>query len=260
MSKVAHAQMGNVMSKETLKVTPLTMAQFEELVKPIQGQVDAHGSMIEAQLALIQAQQKLIEDLTGRHDWLKAYVNEQLMRVDALEEASTATSAALEALETEVEALKGIVNGYEGEEPEEETDEQRATRVGVAARVMELEHLLRGRNRSAPIKRNMTDDDARRVLTGDVKDLGHKEAGEVVGLTYASRTPKCTPAAWNTLSSTSTSNCGTRTGRTRSRRRPRSDVDWGGSAPFLDFAPREARRARAGEPRGSSGGRGPQGP
>jgi hypothetical protein len=170
--------MRNVMSKETLKVTPLTMAQFEELLKPIQGQV-------EAQLALIQAQQKLIEDLTGRHDWLKAYVNEQLMRVDALHEASTAASAAFEALETEVEALKGIVNGYEGDEAEEETDEQRATRVGVAARVVELEHLLRGRNRSAPIKRNMTDDDARRVLTGDVKDLGHKEAGEVVGLTYA---------------------------------------------------------------------------
>lgn len=186
-------RMENVMSKESLKVTPLTMAQFEELMKPLQGQVDAHGSMIEAQLALIKAHDASNEDLVKRFTnelvevamKFDKMINALTARVDALHEASTAMSAALEEAGAELEDLKGIVNGYEGEEPEEETDEQRATRVGVAARVVELEHLLRGRNRSAPIKRNMTDDDARRVLTGDVKDLGHKEAGEVVGLTYA---------------------------------------------------------------------------
>lgn len=84
--------------------------------------------------------------------------------------------------------LRGALNGYEEPEegvPEDETDEQRATRVGLLARVSEIETLVRGRNRSAPTKRNMTDSDAERVLRGDVKDLGHKEAGEQIGLTYA---------------------------------------------------------------------------
>jgi len=40
-------------------------------------------------------------------------------------------------------------------------------------------------NKSAPVKRNMTDADALRCLTGDAKDLAHKDAGEFLGLTYA---------------------------------------------------------------------------
>jgi hypothetical protein len=42
-----------------------------------------------------------------------------------------------------------------------------------------------GRNKSAPTKRNMTDADALEVLTGQYKDLSHKEAAEKIGLTYA---------------------------------------------------------------------------
>lgn len=52
----------------------------------------------------------------------------------------------------------------------------------------QLEHLtakVEGRNRSAAIKRNMTDADALRVLTGDLKENNHKEAAELAGLTYA---------------------------------------------------------------------------
>ena len=44
---------------------------------------------------------------------------------------------------------------------------------------------VEGRNSSAPVKRNMTDDDALRVITGDLKDVDHKEAAEKIGLTYA---------------------------------------------------------------------------
>lgn len=51
--------------------------------------------------------------------------------------------------------------------------------------IAELEVLVKGRNRSAPTKRNMTDDDALRVLTGDLKALNHKDAGEQGNLTYA---------------------------------------------------------------------------
>lgn len=44
---------------------------------------------------------------------------------------------------------------------------------------------VEGRNKSAAVKRNMTDDDAMAVLTGDYRDLNHKDAAERVGLTYA---------------------------------------------------------------------------
>jgi hypothetical protein len=44
---------------------------------------------------------------------------------------------------------------------------------------------LGARNKSAPLKKNMTDADALRVMTGDLKGLDHKEAGEAAGLTYA---------------------------------------------------------------------------
>lgn len=55
----------------------------------------------------------------------------------------------------------------------------------IVARVEELSAKVEGRNKSAPVKRNMTDADALAVLNGDQKDLGHKEAAAVLGLTYA---------------------------------------------------------------------------
>lgn len=109
-------------------------------------------------------------------------LNQRFLRLEAMYAELSASHAVL------AEELRGSVNGFEtveGFDPEDENEEQRATRVGLTERVREIESLIRGRNRSAPVKRNMTDDDARRVLVGDVKDLGHKEAGEQIGLTYA---------------------------------------------------------------------------
>jgi hypothetical protein len=51
--------------------------------------------------------------------------------------------------------------------------------------VQRLAMLVDGRNRSAPTKRNMRDEDARDVLVGEAKDLDHKQAASFVGLTYA---------------------------------------------------------------------------
>lgn len=42
-----------------------------------------------------------------------------------------------------------------------------------------------GRNKSSSTKRDMTSADALRVMTGDLKDLSHKDAAERAGLTYA---------------------------------------------------------------------------
>lgn len=52
-------------------------------------------------------------------------------------------------------------------------------------RIEKLETLVMARNSSAATKRNMTDEDALKVLTGDLKDLPHKDAAEKIGLTYA---------------------------------------------------------------------------
>lgn len=59
------------------------------------------------------------------------------------------------------------------------------TLFGVVGRIEVLEKLVLARNASAPTKRNMTDEDALRVMTGDLKDLAHKDAAERIGLTYA---------------------------------------------------------------------------
>lgn len=55
----------------------------------------------------------------------------------------------------------------------------------AGALIEELRAKVEGRNKSAPTKRNMTDEDAMRVLKGDLAVMGHKDAAEKVGLTYA---------------------------------------------------------------------------
>lgn len=58
--------------------------------------------------------------------------------------------------------------------------------VALAARIEELEkkivELTATPTKATP--KEMTKDDARRVLTGDLKDKKHKEAAETLGLTY----------------------------------------------------------------------------
>ncbi len=52
-------------------------------------------------------------------------------------------------------------------------------------RIEELEKGSKGRDRGPSSTREMTDDDARRILTGDLKDKSHKAAAEELGLSYA---------------------------------------------------------------------------
>ena len=59
---------------------------------------------------------------------------------------------------------------------------------GLEAKVVELEAKLegvKGRDRGPSSTREMTDDDARRVLIGDLKEKSHKVAAEELGLSYA---------------------------------------------------------------------------
>jgi hypothetical protein len=112
--------------------------------------------------------------------------------IKGLADEVQALKESMEAMQTSFEGrvadLEGMLYGYLPDEegiPEDETEEQRATRIGLSARLGEMEALVKGRNRSAPTKRNMTDADALAVLNGAVATLEHKDAGEQIGLTYA---------------------------------------------------------------------------
>lgn len=149
--------------------------------------------------ARLDSVERVTQELHRRIETLTATMESLAQSMEAVKTASEGATdnfikiwAALNEITTShaelANELRGVMYGYEepeGGAPEDETDEQRATRVGALARLSEMESLLRGRNRSAPTKRNMTDEDAVRVLTGDVAGLGHKEAGEAIGLTYA---------------------------------------------------------------------------
>lgn len=68
---------------------------------------------------------------------------------------------------------------------EDDLDPMERRVLALETEVHRLSLLVDGRNRSAPTKRNMRDEDALAVLTGIYKDLDHKQAAAAIGLTYA---------------------------------------------------------------------------
>lgn len=142
--------------------------------------------------ALIRSLQDLTKTLHTRVEELTARSEEMAEQFDGVSEALIGLQGDVETMRTsfadQIDDATGALNGYEEPEdgvPDDETEEQRATRVGLIVRVSEIENLIKGRNRSAPVKRNMTDADALNCLVGEFKALDHKEAGEAMGLTYA---------------------------------------------------------------------------
>lgn len=53
----------------------------------------------------------------------------------------------------------------------------------LQARVQKLEELV-AKSRGTASTREMTDEDAKRVLNGDLKEAAHKAAAETLGLSY----------------------------------------------------------------------------
>lgn len=66
--------------------------------------------------------------------------------------------------------------------------EGKLTVAEVAAKLNEvitaLNEAKQPRDRGPKAERTMTDEDARRVIFGDLKEVGHKEAAEKLGLSY----------------------------------------------------------------------------
>jgi hypothetical protein len=83
------------------------------------------------------------------------------------------------------EELLGMYNSAIGGRSGTMDDELRARVETLEITVARLVALVDGRNRSAPTKRNMRDEDALAVLTGEFREMDHKQAASAIGLTYA---------------------------------------------------------------------------
>lgn len=133
----------------------MNMKELEQFVRTLQDAVNGQGQAIIDLQAVIKGQE------------------------DALTALQQGVSGVTNELATRIRELRNWIGADEADGPF--FPEFKA----LTARVEELGAMIEGRNKSAPTKRNMTDADAIRVLTGDLKDDSHKEAAEKASLTYA---------------------------------------------------------------------------
>lgn len=135
--------------------------EMESAIKDQQAMIEGLRGRIQAQDTLIEGMKAVIEGAPSRdqYDDLGRHFAELEQKLTAMRDDQTTSSTALENLGLEVARIDGVVEDHTAK--------------------------IEGRNKSAPTKRNMTDADAKAVLDGEYKELGHKEAAEKIGLTYA---------------------------------------------------------------------------
>ncbi len=140
-------------------------------------------ALIIEQAAMIKALKKndddqwtLVQALQKGYEELRAVINvEVVIKMDNNMKLWSTMRDVLTTIEDDL--------GYSVREPDEPLIW--ATIIAHRASIEELDTLVKGRNKSAAVKRNMVDADALRVLTGDLAKTPHKEAAEIIGLTYA---------------------------------------------------------------------------
>ena len=147
----------NTKELEALVIKQGSMVEsLQELCKELHKRVQ---DGIEAHMHLVQRADNIVEgfklELAGRDELIRGL-----------------TGACTMTQETQHAMRQDTVNGMD-------------IAMKHADRIETMEKLVLARNASAATKRNMTDQDALQVLTGDVKDLSHKDAAEKTGLTYA---------------------------------------------------------------------------
>ena len=160
----------------------MNMKELEEVVK---GLVAKMG----------QLDMQAVQNLSDRVDRVvEGFTAELNVRTDRLTQNFDARCASIEAVTKELHGRIETLNSASDDVQQKvarldlELETVNVLRATVDEMVPTLEHvrtLVESTNKSAPSKRNMTDADALRVLTGDMKDEAHKEAAEKIGLTYA---------------------------------------------------------------------------
>jgi hypothetical protein len=132
--------------------------------------------------------QTAIESLTGALESVNALYEGTVARLEAVEKALAEEIAMRDARCAKLEdACAGYGKYLESDNLRLATVEADVTMTKAewTARLDDLEAKVNGRNKSAATKRNMTEADALAVMTGEYKDLSHKDAAERIGLTYA---------------------------------------------------------------------------
>jgi len=173
-------------------------------MKELEALVAEQGRAIAQLLKAANADNDWSEKLKGRIDGHDEALNNVTGRIDRQTEGFTAKVETLEQSHTAVlgrlDDVNGILKGVHEEVQQALGDVRRleewigagdvdgpfyAEFVALKDKLEDIAAKVEGRNKSAAVKRNMTDADALEVLTGKYKDLGHKEAAEQIGLTYA---------------------------------------------------------------------------
>lgn len=159
-------------------------------MKELESLVITQGRYIQEANAAVRALQEALDNVTGRIDRQTEGFTAKVTALEtALSDARDCMNGMNDTLagvyETnqqvmgDVKRLEDFIGAGEADGPfYAEFQSLKSKLEDVAAKV-------EGRNKSAAVKRNMTDADALEVLTGKYKDLGHKEAAEEIGLTYA---------------------------------------------------------------------------
>ena len=131
--------------------------------------------------ALVKEQGEMIKTLLAAGEEMQGVINGLAGRVHQHEEHRASILPVIKAIDDQVTMFAHLM-GYDTTDPEGPFFSEL---TNLIAHVDELDVLVKGRNKSAAVKRNMTDADALSVLTGDHKDEPHKIAAEKIGLTYA---------------------------------------------------------------------------
>lgn len=153
---------------------------------------------------LVVIQGRYIQEANNAVRTLQEALDNITGRIDRQTEGFTAKVEGLQVAQSDVlsrlDDVNGILKGVHEEVQQAMGDVQRLKDfigagdadgpfypefVSLKAKLEDVAAKVEGRNKSAAVKRNMTDPDALEVLTGKYKDLGHKEAAEEIGLTYA---------------------------------------------------------------------------
>lgn len=164
----------------------MNMKELEAIVLRQQALLDA----LQSGMADLAGRVNLLEKATNAEDWsvklgarcdtLEAVTKELHRRIEATQEQA-------DSLQTGQSWLRSAMAGVQ------DKSEMHSEKLSLHDTMLEemkpqVDHvtlLVDSRNRSAPTKRNMTDQDAIKCLTGEFKDLSHKDAGEKMGLTYS---------------------------------------------------------------------------